>query len=324
MASGSLVSIVIPTYNRAETVRTAIDSVLEQDYQPMEVIVVDDGSTDDTTDVLVGYGDQIRLIKQANRGVSAARNLGVAAANGEYIAFLDSDDIWLPGKLTKQMAAFEDNRVVFSYTNWAFGHTPCQPQIATAVLELAAQGNGIVEQPVQVVARPDGGGVMLQGTVCRKQAFYRVGSFDERMSVAEDTRLIYRMACEGAFAIVPDILFQWRRAENEDSLTRTGDPVYRRKHSKAVIEILFEMYARMVDLDAASQRQVRRLLGHFLVRQAKELAEDRRYNVARRRAIEALAMMVRGRDAGHALLALALPQFYAWRGRSGERKGDGI
>lgn len=100
------VSIVLPTYNRCRLVCRAIDSILDQSYRAYELIVVDDGSTDATGDRLARYGDRITVIKQANRGVSAARNTGIQSASGEFIALLDSDDVWLAQKLERQIDFF--------------------------------------------------------------------------------------------------------------------------------------------------------------------------------------------------------------------------
>lgn len=98
-----MVSVVIPTHNRAEMVSRAIRSALAQDYSAMEVIVVDDGSTDDTPAVLTGFDTRIRSIRfEENRGGAAARNAGIEAAKGEFVAFLDSDDEWMPTKTTRQ------------------------------------------------------------------------------------------------------------------------------------------------------------------------------------------------------------------------------
>src|SRR5512139_3834983 len=103
-AISPLVSVVIPTYNRAWCLRQAVDSVLAQEFGDFELIVVDDGSTDATADLLAAYADRIRVLRQANHGVSAARNAGIAAARGGLFAFLDSDDIWLSRKLSTQVA----------------------------------------------------------------------------------------------------------------------------------------------------------------------------------------------------------------------------
>ena len=101
-----LVSVVIPTYNRSSMLQEAVASVLDQDYRPLELIVVDDGSTDATVEVVRGFGAAIRYLRQDRQGVSAARNAGIAAARGQLIALLDSDDLWLPHKLSRQIDFF--------------------------------------------------------------------------------------------------------------------------------------------------------------------------------------------------------------------------
>ena len=106
-ASAPLVSVIIPTYNRAHCLGRAVDSVLGQTFTDFELIVVDDGSTDGTGELLEAYGERIRVIRQANRGVSAARNAGILSSRGEWIALLDSDDTWLPRKLERQVALFQ-------------------------------------------------------------------------------------------------------------------------------------------------------------------------------------------------------------------------
>ena len=90
-----LVSVIIPTYNTARYVQESINSVLEQDYPSIQLIVIDDGSTDETVDIIRHYGERVVLLTQQNQGAAAARNAGLAVAQGEYIAFLDSDDVWL-------------------------------------------------------------------------------------------------------------------------------------------------------------------------------------------------------------------------------------
>ena len=107
MPADPLVSVVIPAYNRAGSILQAVESALAQDLLDIEILVVDDGSTDATRDVVGSHPDpRVRLIaRERNGGASAARNTGIAAARGEWVAFLDSDDVWLPGKLSRQLAA---------------------------------------------------------------------------------------------------------------------------------------------------------------------------------------------------------------------------
>ena len=103
------VSAIVPVFNGESTIAAAIDSVLNQNFDATEVIVINDGSTDGTALILRSYGSKIRVIEQSNRGVSAARNAGAAIARGEYLAFLDADDEWLPGKLAKAILALDRN-----------------------------------------------------------------------------------------------------------------------------------------------------------------------------------------------------------------------
>lgn len=105
----TIVSVIIPSYNRGWILEDAVDSVLSQDFYDFELIVVDDGSEDNTPDILASYGNRIKVIKQKNKGVSSARNKGITSSSGNYIAFLDSDDLWLPGKLSTQLSFFENN-----------------------------------------------------------------------------------------------------------------------------------------------------------------------------------------------------------------------
>ena len=113
------ISVVIPAYNAEKFINRAIDSVLAQTYQPDEIIVVDDGSTDDTVSVVSKYGSQVKLIRQENAGASAARNSGINAATCQWIAFLDSDDEWLPEKLQLQIELLKrDPNLVWTAGNY--------------------------------------------------------------------------------------------------------------------------------------------------------------------------------------------------------------
>src|SRR2546427_4231674 len=116
-----VVSVVIPVYNGERYLADAIQSVLDQTYQNLEVIVVDDGSTDGSAAVAKRFGDAIRYVRQANGGVCQARNTGISVARGTYLAFLDQDDLWLPDKLAVQVAYLESHPEV--------GAVYCQCQV---------------------------------------------------------------------------------------------------------------------------------------------------------------------------------------------------
>jgi glycosyltransferase involved in cell wall biosynthesis len=103
----SLISCIVPVFNGEKYLGEALDSILKQTYRPLEIIVADDGSTDGTTAVTARYGKQIRYLRQDNAGASTARNFGLNAARGEFVAFLDADDLWHLEKLERQMARFE-------------------------------------------------------------------------------------------------------------------------------------------------------------------------------------------------------------------------
>lgn len=121
--SNPLVSVIVPTYNCAAFLGDAIESILGQSYAPMEIVAVDDGSSDDTMRVLQGFGDRVRVFSQANSGPAAARNHAVRKSRGEYLAFLDGDDLWLPGQpgvLMEHVARHPQTRVI--YGEWAVWH----------------------------------------------------------------------------------------------------------------------------------------------------------------------------------------------------------
>ena len=112
MVNKGLVSVIIPTFNRAERCKRAVESVVNQSYANLEILVIDDGSIDNTKEVVEGIDERLRYIYQENAGVSAARNMGIKNAKGEYIAFLDSDDIWLPWKLELQINVLSNEKSV--------------------------------------------------------------------------------------------------------------------------------------------------------------------------------------------------------------------
>lgn len=127
-----LVSVIMPCYNNQEFVVASVQSVLSQDYPNIEVIVVDDGSTDLSLEKLAQFGDKITIISQANQGPAAARNTGMLAAKGEYIAFNDSDDLWLPGKLKAQISYMQKQpEIGLCFTDWRVwnGLTPIEEVI---------------------------------------------------------------------------------------------------------------------------------------------------------------------------------------------------
>ena len=195
-ALATLVSVIIPTYNRADLVGEAIESALRQTYPACEVIVVDDGSTDETPAVLARYGDAIRRVRTANRGCAAARNTGVGLARGDYLAFVDSDDLLMPDKLATQVPVLETHpEVGFVYGPiLLFG-----PELAGEVVDqpIRPDPEGSVAVEIFLTTRIGFGSVLL-----RRSAVERVSGFDETLRYNEDTDLLLRVALDWKAACV--------------------------------------------------------------------------------------------------------------------------
>jgi glycosyltransferase involved in cell wall biosynthesis len=183
----SSVSVVIPTYNRAQVVHQAIDTALAQTLPPAEIIVVDDGSDDDTRERLASYMDRIIYIRQENQGVSAARNTGVRAAKGNLIAFLDSDDVWHPRKLELQLHYLKE------YPEVALlgAVSSVDPTMSWPVLPDAAHLPAHAVDLEDVVLRSP---FATSTVVMRKHCFDAVGFFDTGFRNAEDRDIYIRVA----------------------------------------------------------------------------------------------------------------------------------
>lgn len=215
--SSNIVSVIIPTYNRADTVKRSIMSVLDQSYQPIEVIVVDDGSTDHTAEVLASFGEGIRVIRQENRGPSAARNAGVVASVGKIVAFLDSDDTWEADKLERQVRLLErgGREVVCCVCNAELisKDGPWRTSFGVAkVLSHLSEGYWINPAPI-IASRFI---LFNQVVAIRKEAFQRVGGFKEHMRLLEDHDLAFRLALIGPWAFISDPLV--RKYNDEDGV----------------------------------------------------------------------------------------------------------
>jgi glycosyltransferase involved in cell wall biosynthesis len=186
MNADPLISVVIPAFNRAWTLRNAVDSVLDQAYAPFELLVIDDGSTDETPALLREYGDRIRVFRQSNQGVSAARNRGIAAARGSLIALLDSDDRWLPGKLAAQAGFFAANpEALLCQTEelWVRNGVRVNPR------RRHQKRSGMIFEPSLALCLVSPSAVMV-----RRRLFDQVGLFDETLPACEDYDLWLRVA----------------------------------------------------------------------------------------------------------------------------------
>lgn len=195
------VSVVIPAYNAAWCVGRAVESVLAQDYCDYELIVVDDGSQDETPKVLAGYGNAIRIVRKANGGLSSARNAGIHAAQGEYVAFLDADDWWLATKLARQVTLMEAKPgVVFCST----AATVQTPDGHTLNEWRCTKAEGcVLEQIFHANATVAGSGSTV---MARRKALLATGGFDETLRSLEDIDMWMRLATLGDYACIEDAL----------------------------------------------------------------------------------------------------------------------
>lgn len=214
-------SVIIPTFNRAEIVTRAIDSVLEQTYRRCEIIVVDDGSTDNTADVLQSYNDRIVYVRQKNAGPSSARNRGIRESKGEFIAFLDSDDLWLATKLERQVGLLVD----------AGPETPCclcdslirmpggQERSSFDIAFLKArESEGLWLNPAMVLATRFV--LFSQAVLVRRQILLACGGYDEQLWLMEDHDLALRLALRGPWVFIREPLVKcWGADDNEIKLS---------------------------------------------------------------------------------------------------------
>ena len=248
------VSVIIPTYNRAALVKEAVASVLAQTYRDFELLVVDDGSTDGTLEALAAFGGKIRVLASPDRGgVSAARNAGIAAAQGEWLAFLDSDDLWLPEKLARQMAFMEANsRLLLSQTE-----------------EIWVR-RGVKVNPPRT-HKKEGGRIFLRSlerclvspsaAVLHRRLLDEHGGFDEDLPAAEDYDLWLRLSWRYDVGLLPEPLIikrgghgdqlsgqwgqdRWRIMALQKILTEPQLPVSYREAARRTLERKCAIYAQ--------------------------------------------------------------------------------
>ena len=206
------VSVVIPTFNRWPLLVEAVDSVLTQSYRDFELIVIDDGSTDATASELAKLAPRLQVFVTQRRGVSAARNLGVSQSRGHYIAFLDSDDVWLNSKLERQTRFMDEH-----------------PELHICQTDEIWIRNGVRVNPRAVHQKPSGDIFTRSLELClvspsavmmTKAVFERTGGFDETFPVCEDYDLWLRISAQHQVSLIPDRL-TIKRGGHADQLSRS-------------------------------------------------------------------------------------------------------
>jgi glycosyltransferase involved in cell wall biosynthesis len=264
----ALVSVIVPTYKRASVVTRAIDSVIAQVYRPIELIVVNDGSPDHTAEVLAGVEPRVRkaglipkFINKANGGAASARNTGLRAIAGDYFAFLDDDDIWMPEKLARQLAAIEKTGASASccFVARSGGRSSRAPNDEGSLLR-GRDGPRFVAREAYA---------HITSLVARSALLPRVGEFDESLRVYEDEEWKARLAYEADFCAVGEELAAY--TFSEDSLTRfAGEEESRRRDADFVrhLELIRE---RCADKPGWSEEAWRKRAAHVYDECAKHL-----------------------------------------------------
>ncbi len=200
-----LVSVIIPAYNAERYVREAVESVFAQQYRPIEVVCVDDCSTDDTADVLASFGSEIRVIsREQNGGIGVARNDGLQAATGELIAFLDADDYWSPDKLTVQQEFLHQHPEIDA----VFSHMRCF--LSPDLSEAERRARFCPPKPVP--------GLVAGTALISRSAFEKVGLFDPKWRIGEFVDWLARAESKGiVYKMLPDV-FLARRIHSSNNV----------------------------------------------------------------------------------------------------------
>ena len=229
------VSVVIPAYNAMRFLPQTVESVLQQTLQDFEVLIVDDGSKDDTARWAAAHSDsRVKLIPRPNGGAAAARNTGVENAAGEYVAFLDADDLWQPTKLAKQVARAEADPEVGLVDTWiSYIDAAGEPMnsVLTQHLEGDVWAHMIEYNLVRCGSTP----------LVRRRCFEEVGSFDESFRFAEDWEMWIRISRRYQFAVVKEPLVAYRQhANNKHKDYQAMLPTLRRIIEKSFQDVPFE------------------------------------------------------------------------------------
>lgn len=207
----ALISVIIPTYNRALFVKEAVDSVMGQTFKDWELVVVDDGSTDGTGALLVPYEPRLRYIRSEHRGVSAARNLGIGVTSGEWVGFLDSDDLWLPEKLERQMEVLRRHPdTILCYTDeiWIRNGRRVNPG-----RRHEKHSGWIFERCLPLCI------ISPSSALIRRTVFMELGGFDEDLPACEDYELWLRITSQHPVIFLGERLIV-KRGGHPDQLSK--------------------------------------------------------------------------------------------------------
>ena len=233
------ISVIIPTYNRKKTLARAIQSVINQSLSPFEILIIDDGSNDGTEEWVKENFQNIKYIYQNNHGVSSARNIGIENANGDWVAFLDSDDEWLPNKLYEQVKAIDSNpEMKFFHTNEIW----IRNGIRVNQMKKHKKYGGYIFEKCLDICRISPSSVLIQ-----KEVFEIIGIFDESLRVCEDYDLWLRITSKYPVVFL-DIPLIYKYGGHVDQLSKVNDGIesYRIQSLEKIIKSGFLSYEQKV------------------------------------------------------------------------------
>ena len=256
--SRTMISVIIPTYNRAHLLPRALDSILSQSYLPNEIIVVDDGSNDDTSVLMTSVYPETVFIQQSNVGVSCARNVGIKRASGDWIAFLDSDDEWFPEKLEVQMnALYKNPELKICHTNeiWIRNGTRVNPKKKHKKF-----GGWIFQKCLPLCC------ISPSSVIIHKSIFNEVGLFDDSLLVCEDYDLWLRITARNQVLYIEKPLLRKYGGHN-DQLSRKYWGMDRFR-IKSLEKIIYSKELSETDENAAKKMLTEKI--HILIQGAKK------------------------------------------------------
>ncbi|MGA7937309.1 MAG: glycosyltransferase, partial [Kovacikia sp.] len=202
------VSVIIPNYNRAKLIGATLENMLSQTLPPVEIIVVDDGSTDDSVEVIRSFGSRVTLICQANQGPGAARNAGLKIATGDYIQFFDSDDLCSLNKLERQATALETSGGDIAYSPWVKVYID-RPLVRFENNVIQQQALPRNVDPLACFLR--GWSIVFQSCLLKHSFIRSIGTYRTDLMPSEDAEFLFRMLLHGAkLQFVPDCLVLYR------------------------------------------------------------------------------------------------------------------
>ena len=241
------ISIIIPNYNRAELIGFTLQNMLHQTVLPDEIIVIDDGSTDNSVEIIKSFGNRVKLLKQKNQGPGAARNLGLSVAKGEFIQFMDSDDLMSLNKLELQLGALKTSGADFAYCSWV--RTLIQDQ-QLSLQSPILQGKALPDSKSMLEWQLGSWSIIFQNCLFRRKALDNAGRYLTDMRVAEDGEYLVRILYSGAQPVFTNQCLVFYRTGGNDQISASASSNQRQandltKYYERVGNILSDNLSKM-------------------------------------------------------------------------------